>query len=284
MNPITLQDFKNIYAKDNAAGLVSDTCSKWAYKPGSNRFATHKPKLLHNWLEYELQHNQINLSDLASSAPEEWWKLSQLAIGRLTQKILKEPYPLQTNLDKRNAAEYMFQTRRAQPNTFLDFGAGWCRSAILPNALNKSMTYVAVDGIEGSYILQNEVLNVLGNVRDYILEGEKFSIFESPEGKNFFHLPTWRMDLLPDNFFSIIVCIHVLQELEPQLVMHTLEIFRKIISKTGILYIQDCEDWKPVHNLNIDSLLEKNGWLNIGHYKFGESHSITHSVRLWERT
>jgi ubiquinone/menaquinone biosynthesis C-methylase UbiE len=144
----------------------------------------------------------------------------------------------------------------------LDFGAGYGRQANLwTQEEDEDLVFVAVDAIPKSYCLQHLYYsNSNRELHDYVVEKENFKLDEKSKG--IYHLPTWRFDLIPDNYFDKIIVVQVLQELNEPLVKYVLNQFKRILKDTGVLYIRDhMNAWRPTHNLDVDSYLSNNGFI-----------------------
>jgi SAM-dependent methyltransferase len=144
----------------------------------------------------------------------------------------------------------------------LDFGAGYGRQANLwTQQEDEDLVFVAVDAIPKSYCLQHLYYsNSNRELHDYAVEKEDFKLDDSSKG--IYHLPTWRFDLIPDNYLDKIIVVQVLQELNEPLVKYVLNQFKRILKDTGALYIRDhMNAWRPTHNLDIDEYLSNNGFV-----------------------
>lgn len=189
-----------------------------------------------------------------------------------------------SHISRYTAIDYKFETITGMEiNNVLDFGSGigrqsfqWCPDG--------RINFFSIDAIESLYILQNAIYALLfpGKLRDYFYDPQKFiaSDFQNSRG-DLWHMPTWRMDLLPVNYFDIIVCVQVLQELNEQTLQYVLSQFSRIARKNGLLYIRDNEFWKPAHKLRIGRALLKHGWEIIFKYSGKEGEDIEGVPRLW---
>lgn len=163
-----------------------------------------------------------------------------------------------------NAHDLLFPTlypvpERNKINNVLDFGAGYGRQANLW-ARGGETIYVGLDAIPKSYCLQHVYYSNLGKpFYDYVSNPEEFKI--TAANKGIYHLPTWRSDLLPDNFFDMVMTVQVLRELNSTLVRKMLTEFHRILKPGSMLYIRDHGDkWKPAGKLNIDKFLIETGF------------------------
>jgi hypothetical protein len=108
-----------------------------------------------------------------------------------------------------NAQDYLFQRLYPVPEhqtvrAILDFGAGLGRTANLAFGApgNTTEFMVTVDGIPSTYLTQRLYFQGLGlRFADYLdgaAEGRRFDVGELRRRCQLVHLPTWRMDLVPD--------------------------------------------------------------------------------------
>lgn len=166
----------------------------------------------------------------------------------------------------------------------LDFGSGFGRQANLWNQMeDDSYMHLSIDAIPKSYCLQHLYYASFNRPYfDYVLDSN-FEINEHSKG--IYHLPTWRFDLIPDNYFDKILVIQVFQELNPNLVKYVVDQFKRILKTDGILYIRDHgESWRPTHSLNVNKFLS-----SIGFTLEYKMHAIDgkefHGIpRIWRKT
>ena len=142
----------------------------------------------------------------------------------------------------------------------LDFGAGFGRQANLWSQSEKDVLYVGMDAIPKSYCLQHIYYSQAEvPLYDYAVNPDGFKI--DPDKRGIYHLPTWRYDLLPDNFFDKIVIVQVLQELNGKLVRHMAKQFHRVLKRTGQLYLRDHEQaWRPAHKLDVHEVMSEAGF------------------------
>lgn len=196
------------------------------------------------------------------------------------------------NIGLYNAQDYLFQRayatpERQRPVRMLDFGAGHGRMANLafaaPNATVKG--YVAVDAIPASYLTQNLYYTALGHrVWDYLDERPSQVDLRSLEAQfDVFHLPTWRMDLLPSAYFDLVCCVQVLREVSSDVLFHVLREFARIVKPGGAVYIRDHIASHNPNQLPQDALMQANGFL-VEFYPRVSDYADVHGVpRIWRR-
>lgn len=161
--------------------------------------------------------------------------------------ILANAYPMQESLLGRKV---------------LDFGAGYGRQACLWNLKeNPNSLYVAVEGIPKSYCMQHFYLSNFDRpFYEYMINQE---IDFKPDLKGIAHIPTWRLDLIPDNYFDKILTVQVLPELGIELLNYALNEFKRILKPNGMIYVRDHKNgWQPVHKTNIDDAI-----ISLGFHK-----------------
>ncbi|MEE9382030.1 MAG: class I SAM-dependent methyltransferase [Nannocystaceae bacterium] len=174
------------------------------------------------------------------------------------------PYHLPLPVDHYNAADYQFQNiypmpRRNRVRRVLDFGAGFGRQANLWTQMIPDPVYCAVDAIANGYCSQHEYYRRFPDVPlfDYIDDPEGFSMREQ---RGIYHLPTWRFDLLPDDFFDLAICVHVLPELDEPLIQYVLDNLTRVLKPGARLYIRDHDDG-PGHDLDTNTELAARGFV-----------------------
>lgn len=167
----------------------------------------------------------------------------------------------------------------------LDFGAGYGRQANLwTQEEDEELVFVAVDAIPKSYCLQHLYYsNSDRPLTEYAVEREKFKLDEHSKG--IYHLPTWRFDLIPDNYFDRIVVVQVLHELNEPLTKYVLNQFKRILKDTGVLYLRDhMNTWRPTHTLDVDNYLKNNGF-TLEFQPHIEDKKDLHGIpRMWRKT
>jgi len=167
------------------------------------------------------------------------------------------------NIGLNNAHDFLFPNlypvpERNKVKNVIDFGAGYGRQANLFTNKIFDGVFVGIDAIPNSYCLQHLYYSNLGkSFTDYIDAPEKFRI----EKQGIYHLPTWRTDLLPENYFDLVMCVQVLPELNSTLVKHMMKQFHRALKPGGMLYIRDHSSvWKPAGKINVDEFLSENGF------------------------
>lgn len=169
------------------------------------------------------------------------------------------------NIGINNAHDFLLPQLYPVPGRYkigrvLDFGAGFGRQANLWTE-DPSNLYVGIDAVPKPYCLQHVYYGSLNRpFRDYISDPGNFSF--GKDSKGIMHIPTWRYDLLPDNYFDLVSCVQVLPELNSKLIKKMLEEFLRVLKPGGMLYIRDhAATWKPAGKVNVDAYLKKLGYV-----------------------
>jgi SAM-dependent methyltransferase len=171
-----------------------------------------------------------------------------------------------------NAQDYLLQRfypvlEEQMPRVILDFGGGHGRMANLAFRPEErtTETMIVVDGIAGPYLTQRAYYTGLGlRLADYIdhsQESGEFDVATVSKSHDVVHLPTWRLDLVPDNSVDMVCCVQVLKELPRQLVVHVLEEFARVVKPGGALYVRDHLYRHHPNLMPIDQLILGNGFV-----------------------
>ncbi len=149
--------------------------------------------------------------------------------------------------------------KRLQPRNILEIGAGYGRQINLWRK-TKNLIFCSLEAVEAQYIAQNQYYSYVDELKlnEYFDNPKNFKIQNLP---GIYHLPTWRMDLLPENFFDYVIAVQVLQELGAELIEKLLEIFCKCIKPGGAIYVRDNDlEWVPGHKLDLHKILPDLGF------------------------
>jgi len=172
-----------------------------------------------------------------------------------------------TRVDYYNAEDFFFQTAhtlpfRPTPGTVLDFGAGYGRQANLWATESRDMAYIAVDAVERSYCVQSLYLEAVARIarrpfHDFLEDGERLAILSN----GLFHVPSWRLDLIPDASVDLVICCHVLPEIGRNAVEHVVGIFQRVLKPGGALFIRDHDlSHGGVLDFDVDEILTAGGF------------------------
>lgn len=194
-----------------------------------------------------------------------------------------------------NAQDYQLQRfypvpERLRINRVLDFGAGHGRMAnlTLKATGHKPATgFVAVDGIPSSYLTQNLYYKGLGlSVAEYLDRADEtggFDVASLAQSHDVVHLPTWRMDLLPEAWFDMVCCVQVLKELPSELVPHVVAQFARVLKPGGALYIRDHPQFHNPNQMPIDDVLQANGFLAEFRPQLIDRRELHGLPRIWRK-
>ena len=183
--------------------------------------------------------------------------------------------------------DYLFQNSYSMPSRFaykriLDFGAGFGRQANLWTKLHNDIVFVGMDAITKSYCLQNFYYSSLGTqFFEYIDNPKEFSI--NDEKKGIYHLPSWRYDLLHENYFDLIICTQVLNELDSKTFINVIKIFSKILKPGGALYIRDHDNHLMTDKRDNIKILSNNNFILEFRPYLIDNEDSHGTVRIWRK-
>ena len=188
-----------------------------------------------------------------------------------------------------NAQDYIlanaYPMQRPQTGErILDFGAGYGRQVNLWSQNgDEKQVYIGMDAIPKSYCLQHL----------YYSQADKpfFEYAANPdmqklnaESNGVYHLPTWRFDLIPDNYLDVVLVIQVLPELNADLVKYSIRQFKRVLKDTGILLIRDHDlQWRPGHTLNTNKVLQEEGFVLEYHPHVKDKVDLHGIPRIWRK-
>ena len=218
-------------------------------------------KLIDNWNIKGKWKTFINVDQkLVNTSAELTYNVRKALGNKHDFLIVKDNQPV----DLYNAEDFMFQNpiqlpNRLQPRKILEIGAGYGRQINLWRK-TKNLVFCSLEAVEAQYLAQNEYYSYVDELKlnEYFDDTQNFKIQDLP---GIYHLPTWRMDLLPENFFDYVIAVQVLQELGDELIEKLLDIFCKCIKPGGAIYIRDHDlEWVPGHKLNLHEILPDLGF------------------------
>ena len=271
--------------KSRGHGCFFDCATSW---PISEQMQRDRADLFADWLDWIAPHHALwsGNQNQNPTIPPAWVDASRRCHEEANLRILGAPFDAERHghIDFYNATDYAFQTLHGPSKRVLDFGPGYGRQAFLWTTQNPSLVFVAVDGIEGPYLLQSRVYETLPNMEliEYLHDPDGWALPASDQrARTLGHLPTWRLDLLPDHYFDLIICVQVLQELPIALVGPLLDQFRRVMGPAGRLYIRDHEEWQPAHDFPVGTYLAQSGW-NLIYRHGGVDKQHIHGIpRIW---
>lgn len=216
-----------------------------------------------------------DLSDYFES--EDAQSLTQMSVENDTRVIskykLRMPDGYMEKVGRYNAQDFLFQRsypvpERSKVRTLMDFGAGHGRMANLSldkRLANRVDCLIAVDGIPSSYFTQAAYYDGLGlKVWDYFEHFDEDltpDIMASVLGEHdVVHIPTWRLDLVPDAAVDMVNCVQVLKELPAELVVFLMPQFTRVTTRSGAIYLRDHIQFHNPNHMPIDTLLRREGF------------------------
>ena len=213
-------------------------------------------KLIQNWNEIDFPIYFEPLNYFVELSAE----ITNDIIGKITNKKNHK----KNKVDYYNAEDFILQCgyhRPARHNVkkILEIGPGYGRQINLWSK-EENLVFCALEAIESQYLSQNLYYSLLENINfyEYFNNPENFEIKNNP---GIYHLPTWRLDLLPKNFFDLVIAVQVLPELEENLMLKMLKTFQKCVKPGGAIYIRDHDlAWIPGHKFDLDKILPDFGF------------------------
>jgi SAM-dependent methyltransferase len=271
-NLIDFKCFRNVYNHDKKLYDSFGTHTYWKFS-GRSGFAESKETndFLFKFIDYWISDIEGMFDIKPFIKNVEFEKNVELSF-EVTKRMFKTFFPDMEVPDKPlavdyyNAEDYYFQSPYAYPDiadsknlNILDFGPGYGRNLNIYSKTNKELCYCAVDAIESSYIVQNSYFSLFDlNFYEYFVNPE---IFKINDQSGIYHLPSWRIDLLPSNFFDKIICTNVLPELHPKFALHLFQVFNRILKPRGSLYIRDHIHRFLRDDISLEDELIKNGFI-----------------------
>jgi SAM-dependent methyltransferase len=184
------------------------------------------------------------------------------------------------------AEDFVFQTmiptpRRRQIRRIPDYGAGngrqfsqWSHEDI--------ERFVAVDAVPFAYCVQNAIFGASGKgLDDYVAAPDAFAV----DGGDALlkHLPAWRHDLLPSDYFDLVITIMVLPELHPKLIHHLLALFQRVLKPGGAFYVRDWDNSVRHNNLRLTELIASFGFVLEFRPHLDAGKDVYGIPRLWRK-
>ena len=137
-----------------------------------------------------------------------------------------------------------------------DFGSGFGRQACAWNLFNSTnLTFISIDAIQKPYITQAIYYSFFDvPLTEYVIDPLNFKLDYNSRG--IYHLPTWRLSLLPDNYLDKVLFCQVLPELDPSLIEHVIPLLFQKLKPGGTFFIRDHgTEWQPVHSIDTDKMM-----------------------------
>jgi len=198
-----------------------------------------------------------------------------------------------TGYDIWNAIDtHIVDSQCADVHTVLDFGAGYGRLGAMFSNDERGGSYIAVDCVEVSYLLQNLFLSSMAPERfheymDYAIERRPFAI-ETQAANAIYHVPSWKMNLVPDASVDVITSVFVLPEVNDFALLEFVEQARRVVRQGGYIYIRDHlyhnakSGHLGGHRQDTPSLLEAAGFKLIYQGKYRDNIDIYGTPRVYQ--
>jgi hypothetical protein len=135
--------------------------------------------------------------------------------------------------------------------------------------------YTGLESILAPYFLQNLVMSYLSacdssvEFREWIdcqKAGKSFNRRDEFSRQQLYHLPFWKADVLPDKFFDVILCCHVLDEVGPDDFKSFMQTIKHKLAPEGIVYCRGSQQRAHMeghHNIDITQSLNEIGLATI---------------------
>lgn len=124
--------------------------------------------------------------------------------------------------------------------TVVDYGGGYGRQSFLYGTVLDGARYVCVDAIEQPYMVQRWVFEQLGLARwDYVDDAEESFPRAFEERSGAFHVPSWRLDLLPEASVDLVLFVWSLYEMSGAAAAAAVEACARLVRLGGYVYIRD---------------------------------------------
>tara|TARA_B100000242_G_scaffold249915_1_gene191300 strand:- start:2840 stop:3748 length:909 start_codon:yes stop_codon:yes gene_type:complete len=206
------------------------------------------------------------------------------------KEILKKK--LHFGYDIYNAIDYYIISQNCDNfNVTLDFGSGYGRLAAMFSFKENQKTFISVDCIESTYILQNLFLSLLKPQNfheyfDYEFLNKKINIKQK---NSIFHIPTWRMNIVENESVDLITSVFVLPEINEFALNNFITESKRILKKNGFIYVRDHlyqtgeKNHKGAHKLNTEKELRKNGFELIFKCEYKDNVDIYGTPRIYKK-
>ncbi len=269
--------FKKVHQRDKDQ-YIKDWMVNWTYQDvRTKRNVKYEEGLPEDFYEYNGPGDIVNWMNWQNVEKPDYFNQEQvndlIEKSRTFDQKVYEKHGLELSLEfydqcvaRNNAQDYVLANfyQMLGPisgQRVMDFGAGYGRQANLWSQNgDEDQLFIGVDAIPKSYCLQHMYYSCTDKkLHDYAVSPDSFKITD--DSKGIYHLPTWRLDLVPDNYLDKIVTIQVFPELNEKLVKYAISQFHRILKPSGMLLLRDhMSSWRPGHKMDTDKHLTDNGF------------------------
>ena len=258
-------EFGIAFDRDRRLGLVPDpTIADWRFirrtrhdRDQSLTFEYHGPEDLVHWIADRFDH--LENADFGGARTRSFWRAAPtympqrddlLARSAATHRRLlaaidgaKWSEELHHPQDVYNVQDFHYCTTLGSGiRTVVDYGAGYGRQSFLFGTVLDESRYVCVDAIEQPYMVQRWVLRELGLARweyldESMADAESFGRAFDEAGA--FHLPTWRLDLIPEGSVDLVLVVWSLYEMSGAAARAAVAACSRLVRLGGYVYIRD---------------------------------------------
>lgn len=176
-------------------------------------------------------------------------------------------------------------------NFVLDFGSGYGRLGAMFAYKEANKTYISVDCVEATYILQNLFLSLLKPKNFYEYFDYQFlnKEFKIQKKNSIYHIPTWKLNLIHNKTIDLITGIFVLPEINEFALMNFIKEAKRILRIGGYIYLRDHlyqtgeNNHKGCHKLNTEDELSKAGFQLIYKGEYKDNIEIYGTPRIYRK-
>jgi SAM-dependent methyltransferase len=258
--------FRSVLERDRRAGKLSDPAvADWRYIRRTRHdvdqplvFEYNGPGDLLHWIADRF--DRLDAGDFGAARSRSFWRArpsylphgdeliarSASAHERILSGLDGVAYDpvLHAPQDVYNVQDFHYCTALGSGiRTVLDYGAGYGRQAFLFATALEGARYVAVDAIEQPYLVQRWVFERLGLARwDYVddPDADRETVERAlAEGSGTFHVPSWRLDLLPEGAVDLVLFVWSLYEMSGEAARAAVAACRRLVRLGGYVYIRD---------------------------------------------